>query len=35
MFNVGSVLCGLLSWGFAAAAVTCEGNYKRGAAGAC
>ena len=30
-FNDGSVLCGLLSWGFAGAAVTCVGNYKRGA----
>lgn len=30
-FNDGSFLCGLLSWGFAGAAVTCVGNYKRGA----
>ena len=30
-FNVGSFLCSLLSWGFAAAAVMCVGNYKRGA----
>ena len=29
-FNDGSFLCGLLSWGFAGAAVTCVGNYKRG-----
>lgn len=30
LFNVGSVLCGLLSWGLAGAAIVCEGSPKKG-----